>query len=114
MNQRALSAFLIGLFLVSTPLSLSQIPFSFSFPLFAKIAVVMYGVFLIAGGIFVGGAERYKLLLDFYLILGLALFAAGPPTDYPLGQEFWLTITFTSAIFVGLPAVMLLHLNQED
>jgi hypothetical protein len=114
MKQRALSAILIGLFLVTTPLSLERIPLTFTFPLMAKIAVGIYGIFLIAGGFMVAGAERYKLLLDFYLLLGLALFAIGPPTKYIVGKEFWTTITLVAAIFIGLPAVLLLHLDGQE
>jgi hypothetical protein len=114
MSERSVSAVILGLLFVTSPVTFGMLPIDSSFPLMAQLITVLYGVLMIAGGFFVGGAKRYMSLLDLYSVLGVALVAAGPISEYPLGQEFWTTIIFVSAIFLGLPTALLLRLSKKE
>ena len=114
MSERSVSAIALGLIFASAPFSFGMLPIEFSFPLMAKILIVLYGALMIAGGLFVGGAERYQSLLDIYSIIGIGLVLAGPITDFVVGQEFWMTITFVTAVFLGLPTALLLRLSKKE
>lgn len=112
MNQRSLSAIVLGLLFISLPRTIGLVPIEVSFPLVAKLLVIFYGLLMIVAGIYVKKAERYKFLLDIYSVLGVFIMLAGPVTNFPLGAEFWSTITAVTAIFLGLPTVLLLKLNR--
>lgn len=114
MNQRPLLVILTGFVFIASPVILQRIPVDFTYPLTAKLVLMGCGILLIAGGVILPRAERYKLLMDFFIILSVALFAAGPLTFFPLGREFWFTITLAVTIFIGLPAVLLLHLSSKN
>lgn len=114
MNQRALAAVGIGFVIASSPATLQRIPYEFTYPLLAQAVMVFFGVLMILGGFFAPKADRYLIVLDFYMLAGVGLLPLGPVTNYPLGQEFWLTISFVTAVFAGLPAVLLLHLSSKN
>ena len=114
MDQRALAAVIIGFVIASSPVTLQRIPYEFTYPLLAQLVMVLFGVLMILGGFFAPGADRYQIVLDFYILAGVGLLPLGPVTSYPFGQEFWLTISFVVAIFAGLPAVLLLHLSSKN
>jgi len=114
MDQRALAAVVIGFIIASSPVTLQRIPYEFTYPLLAQLVMVLFGVLMILGGFFEPGADRYKIVLDFYMLAGVGLFPLGPVTNYPLGQDFWMTISFVTAVFAGLPAVLLLHLSSKN
>jgi len=112
MDQRSSSALFIGLIFVSSPLTINYIPIQVDFSLTAKLIVLLYGLLMIFGGFYAGKAKRYKFLLDIYSVLGLFILLGGPLTNFPLGTDFWNTISLVSAIFLGLPTVLLLKLNR--
>lgn len=112
MDERSSSAIIIGLLFASLPFSIGLLPFEVAFTLTAQLIVVLYGVLMIVGGLYARKAKRYKFLLDIYSVLGVVLMLAGPLTDFPLGREFWNSIGFVSAIFIGLPTVLLMKLNR--
>lgn len=114
MNERSVSAVIIGLMFATAPVTLGMLPIDSNFPLMAQLITVLYGVLLIVAGFFVGGAKRYMSLLDLYGLIGVALIVAGPLTGYPLGEAFWSTITFVTAIFLGLPTALLLRLSRKE
>lgn len=114
MSERSVSAIVLGLVFMSAPFSFGMLPIDFSFPLMAKLLTMLYGVLIFAAGLFVGGAKRYQSLLDIYSIIGIGLVMAGPLTDFIVGQEFWMTITFVTAVFLGLPTTLLLRLSKKE
>jgi hypothetical protein len=113
MDQRAFSTTGLGLVMLLAPFTLGNIPV-FSFPMMAKIAMAVYSAFIVVGGILESGADRYKFFIDGYLIMGIVFFLLGAPTGFPLGEGFWTTMTLLVALFAGLPAVLLLHLNRKN
>ncbi|MFB6241187.1 MAG: hypothetical protein ABEJ36_00090 [Candidatus Nanosalina sp.] len=114
MKKRASSVILIGLILAFSPIILAELPFSFNYPLIAQISMFIYGSLLIVGGFLVSKAERYGLLLDLFMFIGILLLPSGPITNYPLGQDFWAVMSLIVGVFVGLPTVLLLHLNRKN
>lgn len=112
MDQRSSSALFIGLLFISAPFSIDAIPIEIEFTLTAQLITVLYGALMIVGGLYSRKAKRYKFMLDIYSVLGLFVLLAGPLTNFPLGLDFWNTISFVSAIFLGLPTVLLLKLNR--
>ena len=112
MDQRSSSALFIGLLFISSPFSVNAIPIEIDFTLTAQIVTVLYGLLMIVGGLYSRKAKRYKFMLDIYSVLGIFVLLAGPLTNFPLGVDFWNTISFVSAIFLGLPTVLLLKLNR--
>ncbi len=110
MDQRSLSAILIGLSFIALP-SVAQPIMEIPFPTTATILLSLYGAVMIVGGFYSRKADRYKFLLDIYSIIGIFIAATGPITGFPLGQEFWTTIGFVTIIFMGLPTVLLLKAN---
>ncbi|WP_414837312.1 hypothetical protein ACK3SF_03530 [Candidatus Nanosalina sp. VS9-1] len=114
MSERSVSAVILGLVFVTAPVTFGMLPIDITFPMMDQLITVLYGVLMISAGLFVGGAKRYKSLLDLYGVVGVALVVAGPLTSYPLGEEFWTTITFVTAIFLGLPTALLLRLSKKQ
>ena len=112
MDQRSSSALFIGLLFVSMPFTVNVVPIEVNFTLTAQLITVFYGFLMIVGGLYSRKAKRYRFLLDIYSVLGLFVLLGGPLTNFPLGVDFWNTISFVSAIFLGLPTVLLLKLNR--
>jgi hypothetical protein len=111
--DRGLSAMLIGIGFIASPLLVSRIPFSMSYPVSAVAPMVLYGVFLTLAGFYAESADSYLLLVDFYSILGPILFTVGPVLGYIVGSSFWTTMSYVTAVFVGLPTFLLMKLNTE-
>lgn len=112
MDQRSSSALFIGLLFISAPFSVNAIPIEVDFNLTAQLITVLYGVFMIVGGFYSIKANRYIFMLDIYSVLGIFVLLAGPLTNFPLGVDFWNTISFVIAVFLGLPTALLLKLNR--
>lgn len=113
-SGRGVSALVLGVLLITSPILLNQVPFSFVYPLTAKIAMILNGALIGVSGFLVAGADSYGALLDLYSIIGAILLFLGPIMGYPIGMEFWTTMSFVSGIFLGFPTAMLLHLNRKE
>jgi hypothetical protein len=113
-SGRGVSALVLGLLLITSPILLGQLPYSFVYPITAKAAMILNGALIGVSGFLVMQADSYGALLDLYSIIGGILLFVGPVANYPVGMEFWTTISFVNGIFLGLPTVMLLHLNRKE
>lgn len=114
MDQKVLSALVMGLIISTSPVILQIIPYNFTYPLLAQAAMVATGLLMLIGGLYEAGADRYKVVLNFYVVTGTVLFLIGPVSGFLISQDIWLTLSFLTAVFIGLPAAALLHLSRKD
>lgn len=114
MDEKVLSALVMGFLISTSSVTLQMLPYEFTYPLLAQVVMSLSGLLMFAGGLYEAGADRYKIVLNFYVLLGTLLFLLGPVTSYPIGQEVWTSISFMTALFVGLPSVALLHLSRKS
>lgn len=114
MDEKVLSALAMGVIISTSPLTLQMLPHDFTYPLLAQVSMAISGVLMLAGGLYEAGADRYKIVLSAYVLAGTGVFILGPLTGYPVGQEIWITISFMTALFLGLPSVALLHLSRRS
>jgi len=114
MADNSIYSLISGIGLATSPLTVNQLSLNVNFSPLAQLSAVIYGLLIVVGSILVSNAEHYKLLFYAYALGGVAALFAGPLTGFPAGQGFWTTITALTAIFAGLPSVMLLHLDRKD
>lgn len=111
--DRGTSAILIGLGFIVSPVIISRLPFEITYPVSAVVPMILYGVFLALAGFYAESADSYLLLVDFYSVLGPILITVGPLLDYVVGAGFWTTMSYVTAVFIGLPTFLLMKLNTE-